>query len=124
MSSTRFEPSGPLYGWIQPPADKSISHRAALIAAMGEGETEISGYLDAADTRSTLAAVEALGAEVEMATGATWNAVKDWEGPPPTQTNRESLGVTIRGVGLRGAGAATIDVGNAGTLLRLLPGWL
>jgi 3-phosphoshikimate 1-carboxyvinyltransferase len=124
MSSTRFEPSGPLYGWIQPPADKSISHRAALIAAMGEGETEISGYLDAADTRSTLAAVEALGAEVEMATGATWIAVKDWDGPPPTQEKSESLSVTVRGVGLRGAGPATIDVGNAGTLLRLLPGWL
>jgi 3-phosphoshikimate 1-carboxyvinyltransferase len=124
MSSARFVPSGPLYGWIHPPADKSISHRAALIGAMGEGETEISGYLDAADTRSTLAAVEALGAEVEMATGATWIAVKDWDGPPPTQSKRESLSVTIRGVGLRGAGPATIDVGNAGTLLRLLPGWL
>ena len=56
---------GPLRGSLRPPADKSISHRAALIAAMGEGETEIEGYLDSADTRSTLAAVQALGAEVE-----------------------------------------------------------
>ena len=98
---TRFDPSGPLRGSLRPPSDKSISHRAALIAAMGEGETEISGYLDAADTRSTLAAVEALGAEV-----------------------RDTDGLVIRGVGLRGARSATIDVGNAGTLLRLLPGWL
>jgi 3-phosphoshikimate 1-carboxyvinyltransferase len=101
MSSARFASTGPLCGSLRPPSDKSISHRAALIAAMGEGETEISGYLDAADTRSTLAAVEALGAEV-----------------------RRTEGLIIRGVGLRGAGPATIDVGNAGTLLRLLPGWL
>ncbi|HEX5609106.1 MAG TPA: 3-phosphoshikimate 1-carboxyvinyltransferase [Solirubrobacterales bacterium] len=100
---TRFDPAGPLRGSLRPPSDKSISHRAALIAAMGEGETEIAGYLDAADTRSTLAAVEAVGARVE--------------GDPAT-------GLRIGGVGLRGAGPATIDVGNAGTLLRLLPGWL
>ena len=103
MSSTRFSPSRPLRGALRPPSDKSISHRAALIAAMGEGTTEVSGYLDAADTRSTLAAVKALGAGVE--------------GSPAT-------GLRIAGVGLRGAGPATIDVGNAGTLLRLLPGWL
>ena len=54
---TRFDPSGPLRGALRPPPDKSISHRAALIAAMGEGETAIEGYLDSADTRSTLAAV-------------------------------------------------------------------
>jgi len=103
MSSTRFDPSGPLRGSLRPPSDKSISHRAALIAAMGEGETTIEGYLDAADTRSTLAAVEAVGVRVE--------------GSPEE-------GLRIEGVGLRGAGPATIDVGNAGTLLRLLPGWL
>jgi 3-phosphoshikimate 1-carboxyvinyltransferase len=103
MSSTRFAPSGPLRGWLRPPSDKSISHRAALIAAMGEDWTEIRGYLDAADTRSTLGAVAALGAGVE--------------GDPVA-------GLRIKGVGLRGARSATIDVGNAGTLLRLLPGWL
>ncbi len=104
---TRFDPSGPLRGSLRPPSDKSISHRAALIAAMGEGETAIESYLDAADTRSTLAAVEAVGARVEGA----------GSGPPAPQ-------LRIHGVGLRGAGPATIDVGNAGTLLRLLPGWL
>jgi 3-phosphoshikimate 1-carboxyvinyltransferase len=102
----RFEPSGPLRGGLRPPPDKSVSHRAALIAAMGEGETAIEGYLDAADTRSTLAAIEALGAGI----GGAWPA-----GIEPLR---------VRGVGLRGAAAAAIDVGNAGTLLRLLPGWL
>jgi len=105
--ATRFDPSGPLQGRLRPPADKSISHRAALIAAMGEEETTIEGYLDSADTRSTLAAVEALGAKVE-GVGADGIA--------------KTIG--IRGVGLRGAAATAIDVGNAGTLLRLLPGWL
>ncbi len=103
----RFDPVGPLRGELRPPADKSISHRAALIAAMGEGETTIEGYLDSADTRSTLAAVEALGAGVEGVGAAEIDPV-----------------IAIRGVGLRGAGSAAIDVGNAGTLLRLLPGWL
>lgn len=107
MSRRRFDPWGPLRGALRAPGDKSISHRAALIAAMGEGETAIAGYLDAADTRSSLAAITALGAEVE---GASPAAVEPR--------------IRIRGVGLRGAAAASVDVGNAGTLLRILPGWL
>ena len=105
--ATRFDPSGPLRGALRPPPDKSVSHRAALIAAMGEGETTIEGYLDAADTRSTLEAVRALGAEVEGL------------GPAAIEPR-----LRIQGVGLRGAAEAAIDVGNAGTLMRLLPGWL
>ncbi|MGD9737219.1 MAG: 3-phosphoshikimate 1-carboxyvinyltransferase [Solirubrobacterales bacterium] len=117
MATARFDPAGPLRGSLRPPADKSISHRAALIAAMGEGETRIEGYLDAADTRSTLAAVAALGARVEVERSpGTYEA---WGGPSGP------LGrLKITGVGLRGPRSATIDVGNAGTLLRLLPGWL
>jgi 3-phosphoshikimate 1-carboxyvinyltransferase len=107
LAATRFDPSGPLRGSLRPPPDKSVSHRAALIAAMGEGQTTIEGYLDAADTRSTLAAVAALGAELE---GVGKGAIEPR--------------LRVRGVGLRGAAGAAIDVGNAGTLLRLLPGWL
>lgn len=99
---TRFDPVGALRGALVPPPDKSISHRAAIVAAMGEGETVVHNYLDAADTRSTLDAVAAVGADVRSADGS----------------------VAISGVGLRGAQSAAIDVGNAGTLLRLLPGWL
>ena len=101
--ATSFRPAGPLRGTLEPPADKSISHRAALLGAMGEGETTVTNYLDAADTNSTLAAVGALGADVER---------------------RGEGELLIRGVGLRGAASTTIDVGNAGTLMRLLPGWL
>jgi 3-phosphoshikimate 1-carboxyvinyltransferase len=101
----RFDPAGALLGSLRPPADKSISHRAALIAAMADGESSIEGFLHAADTGSTLAAVEALGAMVDGADGIAEE-------------------IRISGVGLRGASPASIDVGNAGTLMRLLPGWL
>jgi 3-phosphoshikimate 1-carboxyvinyltransferase len=114
MSSTRFAPAGPLRGSLRPPADKSISHRAALIAAMGEGETKVEGYLVAADTRSTLDAISALGAEVSE------ERLGEGEGVAAAR----GLQLRIRGVGLRAARPAPIDVGNAGTLLRLLPGWL
>jgi 3-phosphoshikimate 1-carboxyvinyltransferase len=107
---TRFDPSGPLRGSLRPPSDKSISHRAALIAAMAEGDTVVEGYLDAADTRSTLQAIEGVGAGLPEGFGA--------RGVAPT--------MRIEGVGLRGAQSAVLlhDVGNAGTLMRLLPGWL
>jgi 3-phosphoshikimate 1-carboxyvinyltransferase len=111
---TRFAAAGPLHGRLRPPPDKSISHRAAIVAAMAETATPVHGYLDAADTRSTLAAVQALGARVE-ALGE------------PARGSRE-LELSIAGIGLRGPGhrapRVEIDVGNAGTLLRLLPGWL
>jgi 3-phosphoshikimate 1-carboxyvinyltransferase len=107
----RFDPAGPLRGTLRPPPDKSISHRAALIGAMG-GEALIENYLNAIDTRATLAAVRTLGGELEVRpNGAV-------AGHPL------GLDVVIRGPGLRGATSADIDVGNAGTLLRILPGWL
>jgi 3-phosphoshikimate 1-carboxyvinyltransferase len=114
MSSVRFEPAGPLRGSLRPPSDKSISHRAALIAAMGEGETTVEAYLDAADTRSTLDAVRGLGAEVSE------EKLGEGEGV----AGARGLQLRIRGTGLRNPKPAQIDVGNAGTLLRLLPGWL
>jgi 3-phosphoshikimate 1-carboxyvinyltransferase len=113
---TTFEPLGALRGALRPPADKSISHRAAMIAAMGEGETEVVGYLDAADTRSTLEAVQALGARL-LHEDLVTTVVEETDG-----LGASSL--RIEGVGLRGARPASIDVGNAGTLLRILPGWL
>jgi 3-phosphoshikimate 1-carboxyvinyltransferase len=107
MSERRFDPRGPLHGRLRPPADKSISHRAALIGAMSEGDARISNFLDSEDTLSTLAAVAALGADVTA-----------------PLSEGHGMEVMIGGVGLRGPAEASIDVGNAGTLLRLLPGWL
>ena len=109
--SVRFQPAGPVRGQIRPPPDKSISHRAALVGAMGEGETRISRFLEAEDTGATLDAVGALGAAIE------------------SEPRDGALDVRITGIGLRGpadhaSSEGEIDVGNAGTLLRLLPGWL
>jgi 3-phosphoshikimate 1-carboxyvinyltransferase len=100
----RFEPARGLSGELRAPADKSISHRAALLGAMASEPVRIERYLHAADTTSTLQAVQALGALVE-------------------QRGEE---VVVRGTGLREAREpeGPINVGNAGTLLRLLPGWL
>jgi 3-phosphoshikimate 1-carboxyvinyltransferase len=102
---SRFEPAGALRGTYTPPADKSISHRAALFGAMCEEPVLVRNYLDSADTQSTLDAVRSLGAGVEEENGR----------------------LLLRGVGLHAPLEATgglIGVGNAGTLLRLLPGWL
>jgi 3-phosphoshikimate 1-carboxyvinyltransferase len=102
--NVRFAPSSGLSGELTAPPDKSISHRAALLGAMAAYPVRIENYLHAADTISTLDAVRALGALVEV-------------------RERE---VIVRGTGLREAREPDrpIDVGNAGTLLRLLPGWL
>jgi 3-phosphoshikimate 1-carboxyvinyltransferase len=102
----RFDPVSALRGELAPPPDKSISHRAALFAAMCDEPVTVTNYLDSEDTRATLDAIQALGAAVDQQEGAD---------------------LVIRGVGLRTPAevtGGTLNVGNAGTLLRLLPGWL
>jgi 3-phosphoshikimate 1-carboxyvinyltransferase len=105
-ATARFDPAGPLRGDYTPPADKSISHRAALFAAMCDEPVTVENFLDSEDTQSTLNAVRTLGAAIEQ------------------EPDRRVL---IRGVGLHAPLEATgglLNVGNAGTLMRLLPGWL
>jgi 3-phosphoshikimate 1-carboxyvinyltransferase len=99
------EPASAVVGHIAVPGDKSISHRALLIAAISDGETRITGFGRSADTEATLAAVRALGVDVD-------------------EEDVDTL--TVRGVGLRGLRAPDqpIDCGNSGTLLRLLAGIL
>ena len=101
----RIEPARALVGHVAVPGDKSISHRAVLLGAVAEGETRISGFGRSRDTEATIAAVRALGVEVE-------------------EHDVDTL--TVRGVGLRGLREpeGPIDAGNAGTLMRLLPGLL
>ena len=55
----RFEPSGPLRGDLHPPPDKSVSHRAALLAALNSEPVRIRNYLDSRDTNATLEALQA-----------------------------------------------------------------
>ena len=99
----RVEPASAVVGHIAVPGDKSISHRAVLIAGVAEGETRIDGFGRSGDTESALRAMRALGVEV-------------------AEDDVDSI--RVQGVGLRGLSASDepVDCGNAGTLLRLLTG--
>ncbi len=100
-----LEPAGgPLCGELRPPGDKSISHRAVLFAALAHGTSEIDGFLDAADTRATLAACRALGAGIDETAGR----------------------ILVRGAGLAAwrSPEAALDLRNSGTGARLLLGAL
>jgi 3-phosphoshikimate 1-carboxyvinyltransferase len=97
------EPATALVGHIAVPGDKSISHRAALIGALSDGETQIHNFGRSADTQSTIDAVRTLGVQVD-------------------EPREDTLFVC--GVGLRGLQPAAVDAGNAGTLMRLLTGIL
>jgi 3-phosphoshikimate 1-carboxyvinyltransferase len=98
------EPAVSLRGDIAVPGDKSISHRAILLGAVADGESRFTGFGVSEDTLASAAAMRSLGAEVEV----------------------DGDAVRIGGVGLRGlrSPGAAIDCGNAGTLMRLLPGIL
>jgi 3-phosphoshikimate 1-carboxyvinyltransferase len=93
-----------LRGCIELPGDKSISHRAAIIAALATGETRIENYSTSADCASTLTCLQQLGVEIEQS-GRT---------------------VLINGVGKNGFCDAqnALDCGNSGTTARLLAGVL
>jgi 3-phosphoshikimate 1-carboxyvinyltransferase len=101
----KIAPAGALVGHIAVPGDKSISHRAVLIGALCEDETLVRGFGRSGDTEATIAAVRALGVEVE---------------------DEEVDVLRVRGVGLRGlrAPGTPIDCANAGTLARILAGVL
>lgn len=107
MEGTIFLPAGPLRGVTRVPGDKSISHRAVLLGAVNAGPVEVTGFLRSADTLATVRAARSLGVSV------------DEHGP-----GGEDL--TVHGVGWEGLQepADVIDVANAGTLIRLLPGLL
>lgn len=100
--------AGPLCGTVRVPGDKSISHRGVLFAAMASGTSDVIGALDSGDVRSTIGAVAALGARVDMRTARPG-----------------ALDVTVTGWGDAGPIAdpgVSIDCGNSGTTARLLLG--
>ena len=99
----RIDPAAALVGAAGVPGNKGSSQRAVLLGAVSDGETRIRGFGRAADTLSAIAAVRALGAEV---------------------IDNGDDDIRVQGVGLRGLRSATIDCGNAGTVMRLLCGLL
>jgi 3-phosphoshikimate 1-carboxyvinyltransferase len=97
-----------LRGTIQPPGDKSISHRAAMLNALADGEAVIHNFLAGEDCLSTLKVLSALGVD---------NAL-DTSGDTPV--------LRITGAGIDGLREATgvLDCGNSGTTMRLMSGVL
>lgn len=95
----------PLRGEITVPGDKSISHRAVMLAAIAEGQSRISGFLEGEDTRATARIFGRLGVRIET----------------PSASER-----IVHGVGLHGllGSDGDLDCGNAGTGMRLLSGVL
>jgi 3-phosphoshikimate 1-carboxyvinyltransferase len=98
-------PGRALQGDARVPGDKSISHRALMLAAIADGASRISGFLEGEDTRATAAILQQLGVRIET----------------PGEGERIVHGVGLHG--LRGS-AAELDCGNAGTCMRLLCGLL
>lgn len=98
-------PGGALRGRLRVPGDKSISHRAIMLASIAEGRTQISGFLEGADSLATLAAFRAMGVSIF--------------GP-------EGGEVEVEGAGIHGlkAPSGPLDMGNSGTAMRLLAGLL
>src|SRR5687768_2309012 len=99
-----IRPAKSLRGEVVLPGDKSISHRAAMLAAMAMGETRIENFATSADCTSTLECISSLGVGVE----------------------RENTTVVISGAGRAGfrRSEKPLDCGNSGTTMRLLAGIL
>jgi 3-phosphoshikimate 1-carboxyvinyltransferase len=103
----KFEahPARSVSGSMAVPGDKSISHRAMMLSGIADGTSEVTGFLASEDCLASLSAMRALGVRIEQ--------------PSPTH-------VVIHGVGLRGLQDArrVLDMGNAGTAMRLFTGLL
>jgi 3-phosphoshikimate 1-carboxyvinyltransferase len=108
VAKESVKPARSIAGVIEPPGDKSISHRYAILAALARGRSEVSHYSGAADCQSTLDCLARLGVAVE-------------------RTGRNGDGrVQITGAGIDGLRTPrrSLDAGNSGTTMRLLTGVL
>jgi 3-phosphoshikimate 1-carboxyvinyltransferase len=99
-----IQPAKHITGGVEPPGDKSISHRYAMLAAIAEGTSELRHFAAAADCHSTLDCMSALGADVR----------------------KDQDTVRVTGHGPRGlmSSRRALDAGNSGTTMRLLTGIL
>jgi 3-phosphoshikimate 1-carboxyvinyltransferase len=101
----QIRPAGALVGELGVPGDKSISHRAVMVGALSDERVLVTGFGASADTLATVDAFRAMGVEIER---------------------HDDDRLVIHGVGMRGLREPSqpIDVRNAGTLMRILPGIL
>lgn len=105
MKSWRVQPVREVDGRVRVPGDKSISHRSVMLGGIAEGRTEVTGFLDGADCLATLEAFRAMGVQVDR---------------------HSDTALTVHGRGLHGLAppAGVLDMGNAGTAIRLSMGLL
>jgi 3-phosphoshikimate 1-carboxyvinyltransferase len=101
----RVAPGGTVAGTLTVPGDKSISHRALMLGAIAHGETHIRGFLDGEDCLATARALGELGVRIER--------------PAPSEVHVHGAGVAK----LQEA-PGPLDMGNAGTAMRLMMGLL
>ncbi len=96
-------PGNYLSGTVVVPGDKSISHRAIMLASLSDGMSQIEGFLESDDALSTLNAFVKMGVKIDKV---------------------EAGVLRVHGVGLRGlkAPSTPLDLGNAGTAMRLMAG--
>lgn len=103
MQPFQSRKAGALTGSVTAPGDKSISHRSLMLGGLALGETTVEGLLEGEDVLATAAAMRAFGAEVERDADGTWH-------------------IFGHGVGALAEPSDVIDMGNAGTGVRLLMG--
>ena len=101
----RIEGGSPLRGSVRPPGDKSISHRALILSALAEGESQIFGLSDGEDVARTAGALSAMGAEINL----------------PDDLGSAEAEVRVTGRHLSEP-AEPLYLGNSGTSMRLLAG--
>jgi 3-phosphoshikimate 1-carboxyvinyltransferase len=101
----RLQPGGAVSGTVRVPGDKSISHRALMLSGIAEGVSEITGFLASEDCLATLSALLELGVSIERP---------------------EAERVIVHGAGMNGLrqAAGPLNMGNAGTAMRLSMGLL
>ena len=105
MADYQAPPTQSVGGSMRVPGDKSISHRAMMLAGIADGLSEFTGFLSSEDCLATLRAMRAMGVQIEQ---------------------RSPTHVLVHGRGLQGleAPAGELDMGNAGTAMRLFTGLL
>jgi len=105
MKNWIVHPASSVRGQVRVPGDKSISHRSVMLGGIAEGRTEVTGFLDGADCLATLEEFRAMGVQVER---------------------HADTALTVHGRGLHGLQPPqqVLDMGNAGTAIRLSMGLL
>lgn len=104
IESRFIKPVKCLRGAVRVPGDKSISHRYAMLGAIAEGTTRITGFASSADCQSTLDCLSSLGVAIRR--------------------SQDDVEIEGRGAAGLSAPARDLDAGNSGSTMRMLAGIL